>query len=326
MPPQRQHSPPSLRPGPADTAAMDRVLAMRQLQREAAAQSGERQRVYNPQQLAVLTRFSGIRADPANPGQLLPPDPSKMEDRITIDDLKELCSRAGPIPSALEEFIDATQAFDARLERDHTSQLNVEVQSLSLPISWLPEILQQERLLRRLQNTNPLYRPEFDQSTTHSRTFEEREFAIAGNVDRIMHTLNPNANQSGRLLLASELTASLSIQASSSLVPSNIQNAKDLATAQLQSETVIRENRAASTTKLYDAKIKDWIHWCTDIRHFQDFDIVTESKLFLYLSSYIIPNGTRCKGKRKGAALSVSTLDAYVKAICSLYKVCLLLN
>ena len=44
----------NLCPGPANTQALDDALAMRQCQREANAQSGSQQRVYTPEQLAVL--------------------------------------------------------------------------------------------------------------------------------------------------------------------------------------------------------------------------------------------------------------------------------
>jgi hypothetical protein len=316
--PAEQHLPSlSLRPGPADTAAMDRVLVMRQLQRQASTESGQRRHTYTPQQIAVLTRFSGIREDPGSPGHLLSPDRSQMEERISIDDIEALFLRTGPVPAVLKDFIQEIRAFDAAITAEHTVQL--EATELSgLPASWLPEILQQEKIIRRIENTNPLYRAELDQSQAHVRTVQEQTFAMTGNINRITRA---NGNIQPSILLASELATSLSVQATSNLPLSNVENARDLAEAQLQCETLIRENRAAATIKMYDAKIKDWIHWCTDIRHFDDFDIVTEQKLFLYLTSYIIPNSAKCQGPRKGAALSRSGIDAHVKAICSLHKV-----
>ena len=56
-------------------------------------------------------------------------------------------------------------------------------------------------------------------------------------------------------------------------------------------------------------------------RDFEDHDVVTKNKLFLYLNSEVIPNDMQTKGKRKGVALSEESLDGYIKFIVALYKV-----
>jgi len=122
-------------------------------------------------------------------------------------------------------------------------------------------------------------------------------------------------------IMASDLAASLASRDSTELI--HLQNARDLALANQSAEQMIRANRASSTRKAYDQKIKQWKQWCLD-RQFEDYDTVTESKLFLYLSSQVIPNGVQTKGKRHGTALSEQGLDGYIKPIITLYKVNLL--
>ena len=314
-----------LRPGPADTRAMDQVLAMRQLRREAAAQSGEERRTYTPEQMYVLTRFAGLRADPANPNMLLPPDPSQMQERITLADLEQLLvgNNSGPISPELQEYIQGVRQFFHNWEVQHANnQLEINTPEATLPMSWLPEIMKLERALKAIQNTHPLYRGELDQSLSHSRTPEEIQFATATHL-RVNQT-NIQIASGGHASLSAEISAKELCQTLSlrnDTAPSSIRNAQDLAATRIDRENIIRLNRAPATVKLYDRKIELWKEWCIKLRQWDDYDLVTEEKLFLYLQTYIIPNGSKSRGSRKGAALGESGMDAHIKAVCSLYKV-----
>lgn len=117
---------------------------------------------------------------------------------------------------------------------------------------------------------------------------------------------------------ASDLAASLVV--SDAIELNNLQNALDLAAATKTAEQLIRTNRAASTRNAYNMKIEQWKRWCEG-RHFEDYDTVTENKLFLYLSSEVIPKGVQTRGKRKGVALSEEGLEGYIKPVVALYKV-----
>ena len=119
-------------------------------------------------------------------------------------------------------------------------------------------------------------------------------------------------------IMTFNLAVSLIAENSTDLI--NLRNARDLAAAKRSAELLIRSNRAKSTKKSYDQKIERWKQWCMK-RDFEDHDVVTENKLFLYLNSEVIPNGVQTKGKRKGAALSEEGLDGYIKPIVALYKV-----
>jgi len=119
-------------------------------------------------------------------------------------------------------------------------------------------------------------------------------------------------------IMASDLVASLTAEDSTQLT--NLRNARDLAAAKHSAEELIRANRAASTRKSYDQKIKRWKAWCAE-RHFEDHDTVTENKLFLYLNSEVVPKGVQTRGQRKGAALSEESLDGYIKPVIAFYKV-----
>ena len=119
------------------------------------------------------------------------------------------------------------------------------------------------------------------------------------------------------MVMASDLTARLAVNDVELI---NLRNARDLAAATRSAEQLIRANRTASTRQSYNQKTERWKQWCTE-RHFEDHDTVTENKLFFYLSDKVIPNGVQTRGKRKGAALSESGLDGYIKPVVALYKV-----
>jgi len=121
-------------------------------------------------------------------------------------------------------------------------------------------------------------------------------------------------------VMASDLVASLAPENEDGDELVNLRNARDLAQASYCAEQMIRANRADSTIKSYDQKIHQWKQWCAD-RKFDDYDTVTERKLFHYMNSEIIPAGVQTKGKRYGTALSESGLDGNIKPIIALYKV-----
>ena len=83
-------------------------------------------------------------------------------------------------------------------------------------------------------------------------------------------------------IMTSDLAACLTTGDSTELT--NLRNARDLPAATQSAEHLIHSNRAASTRKSYDQKIKQWKEWCVE-RHFEDHDTVTENKFFLYLNS-----------------------------------------
>jgi hypothetical protein len=125
-------------------------------------------------------------------------------------------------------------------------------------------------------------------------------------------------NKPQERIMASDLAACLIAKDRVELT--NLRNARDLAAATQSAEQLIRANRAASTRKSYDQKVARWKQWCAD-REFDDHDTVTENKLFLYLSSEVVPKGVQTRGKRMGTALSEEGLDGYIKPVVALYKV-----
>jgi hypothetical protein len=99
-----------------------------------------------------------------------------------------------------------------------------------------------------------------------------------------------------------------------------IQNNADLVNAMTVARQQVQNNRAKSTQVSYHQKTQLWKTWCTR-RAFSDNDIVTPSKLVLYLQEEVIPTGNRAKGKNQGAILSVSGLEGYIKPVVALYEV-----
>ena len=276
----------NLRPGPANTQALDDALATRQRQREANAQSGSQRRVYTPEQLVVFTQLAGIRADPTNPGMLLPPDPSLKKDRrTTLDGVYALLTGDGhDISPALRDYINKVADLIKEQEQElENSSIAKSSLPPTLPLSWLPEILRQEQLLRRIQNNNPSYRPKLDLSESHPRTQEERNFAMAGNICRIDKVVPGQVEG----ILASELCVTLAQQNGTMSIASR--NAQELAEARVDREDIIRQNRAPSTTKIYNSKISAWRKWCLEVKQYEDCDLVTEDKLYVYLKQEIIP-------------------------------------
>ena len=165
-----------------------------------------------------------------------------------------------------------------------------------------------------LQQMSPLYHLDPLLSETQNVCDE----IVVVNCNDITIQQSESKSRNGTMVMASNLTAHLIINDNIELI--NLRNARDLAAATLSAEQLIRANRAASTRKSYNQKIERWKQWCTT-RNFEDHDTVTENKLFFYLSNDVIPNGVQTRGKRKGAVLSESGLDGYIKPVVALYKV-----
>jgi len=56
-------------------------------------------------------------------------------------------------------------------------------------------------------------------------------------------------------------------------------------------------------------------------RGFKDLDTVSTGKLILWLQESVIPKGAQYKGAKRGAMLTESGLEGYVKPIIALYQV-----
>ena len=166
---------------------------------------------------------------------------------------------------------------------------------------------------RELQQTSPLY--SLDLPLSGAQNIYDEIVVDCGDIT--IQQSEPKSRD-GTMVMASDLTARLIINDNIKL--NHLQNARDLAAATLSAEQLIQANRAASTRKSYNQKIERWKQWCAK-RNFEDHDTVTENKLFLYLSNDVIPNGVQTHGKRKGAALSESGLDGYIKPVVALHKV-----
>ena len=156
------------------------------------------------------------------------------------------------------------------------------------------------------------------QSSIRSRSSAQNHSVIAQQTDTRNQRVTLYQSDIQNRVMASDLATSLASEDTAELI--NIQNARDLATANRSAEQMIRANRACSTRKSYDQKISLWKRWCMD-RQFEDYDTVSESKLFLYLNTEVVPKGVQTKGKRYGTALSEQGLDGYIKPIVALYKV-----
>ena len=159
---------------------------------------------------------------------------------------------------------------------------------------------------QRLQNGARHQSPLWDQSNMQPPS------------DMRLQAITRHQNGTQGRIMASDLVASLASGDSTESI--NLQNARDLALANRSAEQMIRANRASSTRKAYDQKMRQWKQWCLD-RRFEDYDTVTENKLFYFLNSEVIPKGIQTKGKRYGAALSEQGLEGYIKPIVVLYKV-----
>jgi hypothetical protein len=97
-------------------------------------------------------------------------------------------------------------------------------------------------------------------------------------------------------------------------------NNADLSHSLTRAQAQVQLNRARATQEQYHEKEKLWQEWCLK-RGFRDNDIVTPAKLILWLETDVIPTGNRSKGKKNGAILSVSGLEAYIKPVVALYEV-----
>jgi hypothetical protein len=97
-------------------------------------------------------------------------------------------------------------------------------------------------------------------------------------------------------------------------------NQADIASAVFKAHYISKNNRPKSTKFAYNSKQNIWKSWCTE-RGFEDLDTVSAGKLILWLQDNIIPNGVQHNGARRGAMLTESGLEGYVKPIIALYEV-----
>jgi hypothetical protein len=97
-------------------------------------------------------------------------------------------------------------------------------------------------------------------------------------------------------------------------------NQADIASAISKAHFISQNNRPKSTKIAYNSKQKLWKEWCTG-RGFDDLDTVSTGKLILWLQESIIPKGAQYKGAKRGAMLTESGLEGYVKPIIALYEV-----
>lgn len=98
-------------------------------------------------------------------------------------------------------------------------------------------------------------------------------------------------------------------------------NQGDIASALYRANQTHRDNQPRNTRIMYDRKQNEWSEWCLSERNFKDKDTVYEGKLVLWLEERIIPRGNNSRGPKRGAKLSTSGLEAYVKSVVALYEV-----
>jgi hypothetical protein len=98
-------------------------------------------------------------------------------------------------------------------------------------------------------------------------------------------------------------------------------NQGDIASALYRAHQTYRDNRPRNTNAQYRKKQEQWIDWCLNTRKFQDRDTVTEGKLVLWLQDCVIPRGSNARGRMRGAMLSHSGVEAYIKPIVDLFVV-----
>ena len=97
-------------------------------------------------------------------------------------------------------------------------------------------------------------------------------------------------------------------------------NQADIVSAISKAHSISQNNHPKSTKIMYNSKQKVWKNWCIG-REFADLDTVSMGKLILWLQESIIPNGAQYKGAKRGAMLTESGLEGYIKPIIALYEV-----
>jgi len=100
-------------------------------------------------------------------------------------------------------------------------------------------------------------------------------------------------------------------------------NQADIASAISKAHFVSQNNRPKSTKIAYNSKQKAWKDWCMR-REFDDLDTMSPSKLILWLQEIVIPNDAQHKGTKRGAMLTESGLERYIKPIIALYEISIL--
>jgi hypothetical protein len=79
--------------------------------------------------------------------------------------------------------------------------------------------------------------------------------------------------------------------------------------------------RPLNTKKAYNSKAAEYTTWCNE-RNFKDTNLVTASKVLLFLKEEIESRGNKRKKNENGTALALSgaTYEQYMKALCDLWK------
>src|SRR5579864_1107272 len=97
-------------------------------------------------------------------------------------------------------------------------------------------------------------------------------------------------------------------------------NQADIAGAVAKAHFISQNNRPMSTKVAYNSKQNLWRDWCMK-RKFDDLDTVSAGKMILWLQETVIPNGAQYRGAKRGAMLTESGLEGYIKPIIALYEV-----
>src|SRR5947207_9270942 len=97
-------------------------------------------------------------------------------------------------------------------------------------------------------------------------------------------------------------------------------NQVDIASAISKTHSISQNNHPKSTKIVYNSKQKVWKNWCIG-QEFADLETVSMGKLILWLQESVIPNDAQYKGAKRGAMLTESGLEGYIKLIIALYEV-----
>src|SRR5436305_12463882 len=145
---------------------------------------------------------------------------------------------------------------------------------------------------------------------------------------RPKHTSSPSNNNKGLILSDYFMPNQMNLFEATSNNPSwettrinrEASNQADIASAISKAHFVSQNNRPKSTKVAYNSKQNAWKSWCME-REFDDLDTVSAGKIILWLQESIIPNGAQYKGAKRGAMLTESGLEGYIKPIIALYEV-----
>jgi hypothetical protein len=302
-PPAKRRSPRAVAPRP-DVGPLNRVLEDREQQQRQSQDnpSSPTTGTFTAEQMQIMA----LQPDPSNPNRALRrTDRPPLSPKVTIPNLDFSVSPPVSRPCSPERPLTTqTLQEDARMNRHHITyrgEVAYDRPTTTTLVTIPPS--SSHIVIPMASHMAPIG------ATSNIAPWEQNETAIA---------VRNNSALCGALTAAHMLIQSpYSVRHAAEM---ETQNNADMARAMTAAQAQVQNNRAQTTRDEYSKKQEEWKTWCTK-REFQDTITVTPSKLVLWLQEEIIPVGNRSEGRKKGAILSVSGLESYIKPIVALYEV-----